>query len=233
MRVFDRYEVFKEQYGVVKRASKRELPFLYRLLRRFETHRIEKVARLLPDGKLRVLEVGCGDGEFLYRNKMKWKSIEGIDVVDSLIKKAQKREYGVKAHFSVEDFGLQRMPYKASSFDIVVCIATLQYIYDIDAFISECHRVLKPGGIIICEVPNSAVFWKRLGFLFGTFPVTTEYTNKWDGGVIHYFTYKSLSSFFQQKKFEIIKISCSGIFDTMRDIHPGTLGADLIFVVRK
>ncbi len=232
-KIIDRYTVFREQYGTDHSASKRTSPLLFRLLAEFAKPRIDKVSSLLPPGKHRVLEIGCGGGNFLYLNRKKWKSLVGVDVLKNLIESARDRTYLVPSNFILSDFGLNKMPFKTSSFDLVISIATLQYIYDLDLLFTEIHRVLRPKGYFIFEVPNSMVFWKRLKFLLGEFPNSTEYTNRWDGGVIHYFTQQNLNKFLKQKQFKLESVSCSGIFDRMRDTAPSILGGDLIMVCRK
>lgn len=212
---------------------KRTLPLMYRLLKRFEIHRLQKVAQLIPQGKLSVLEIGCGDGQFLYDNRSKWKKIIGVDISPSLLLKAEKRNYKVSARFDLADYGVSPMPYKSNQFDIVVSIATMQYTYNIDLLISEIYRVLKRGGIFIFEVPNAVSFWRRIIFLSGRIPSTSVIDNGWDGGVIHYFTRRGLSSFIKAKGFTIEKVSCSGIFATLRQIWPDFLGGDLIYVCKK
>lgn len=230
---FDRYKVFREQYGYRRTASTREAPLVFRFLARFARTRIDKVSSLLPDGKFRVLDIGCGDGNFLYTNKRRWRSLVGVDVLQNLIQIAKKKAYPAPSEFSTYDFGLKKMPYRTSSFDLVVSIATLQYVYDLELIFSEIYRVLKPKGYFIFEVPNSVAFWKRFKFLFGNFPNSTEFTNQWDGGVIHYFTKKNIFPFVKQKGFNIKKISCSGIWDRIRDVAPEILGGDLIIVCSK
>lgn len=222
----------QEQYDSYH-APMRELPFLFRLFRRFETHRIDAVSKLIEGKRLKVLEVGCGDGNFLYKNKDRWKQILGVDVVHTQLQKAKKRNYGVPSSFAQQDFGQHPMPFPSSSVDIVVSIATLQYVLDLDLFFSEVHRVLKRKGQLLIEVPNSAVFWRRLYFLLGKFPKTTEYENKWNGGVLHYFTQENLADFLEKKGFKVYRVTCSGIFDTIRSFAPGILGANLIIDARK
>jgi len=40
------------------------------------------------------------------------------------------------------------------SFDCVVLTQTLQFTYDMEAVVSELHRILKPGGCVLCTVPG-------------------------------------------------------------------------------
>jgi SAM-dependent methyltransferase len=39
-----------------------------------------------------------------------------------------------------------------SSFDCVICTQTLMFIYDSEAAVRTLHRILKPGGVVLCTV---------------------------------------------------------------------------------
>ena len=49
-----------------------------------------------------------------------------------------------------------RLPVEDQSFDVVVLVDILEHVADEAAFIHECHRVLKPAGKLIVNVPFSA-----------------------------------------------------------------------------
>jgi len=41
-----------------------------------------------------------------------------------------------------------------SSFDCFVLTQTLQYIYDVRGAVAQCHRLLRPGGVLLVTVPT-------------------------------------------------------------------------------
>jgi SAM-dependent methyltransferase len=41
----------------------------------------------------------------------------------------------------------------SNSFDCIIVIQTLQFIYDVNAAVHTLHRILKPGGVVLCSVP--------------------------------------------------------------------------------
>lgn len=213
--------------------SDANLPMIYRILRPLEKNRLCKVAELISGNKLTVLEIGCGDGRFLYENKNKWNNITGIDIDSDKLKKAKERTYGVPSKFLNIDFGKSPMPFKVSSFDLIVSIATFQYIYNLDLLFGEIFRVLKKGGSFIFEVPNMAVFWRRWQFLWGRLPRTSTEYYGWDADNIHYFTYHDLKKFVIRKEFVVKRVSCSGILDGLRQYWVSFLGGDIILVCTK
>ena len=40
------------------------------------------------------------------------------------------------------------------SFDCIILTQTLQFVYSMEAAVSELHRILKPGGCVLCTVPG-------------------------------------------------------------------------------
>lgn len=238
MRKSNFYQIFEKQYGAKSKNlfsfKPVKKPLLHLFIEKFEKHRRKKVSELLPSQKpLRILEIGCGDGLFLKENEDHWYSISGVDVVPSLIKRAKEKKYSVPAEFECADYGEEKIPMKKGTVDLVICIATLQYVQNLEHIFSEVHRVLVTNGNFIFEVPNATVFWRRLQFLFGRLPQTSSFRDGWLGGVIHYFTEHDLRMFLEINGFTVKKVACAGIFDRLRSIWPSVLGADLIFVCQK
>jgi SAM-dependent methyltransferase len=50
--------------------------------------------------------------------------------------------------------GWRTLPLQPGSFDAVVAASVLEYVADPDAVLGECRRVLRPGGIMLCTVPD-------------------------------------------------------------------------------
>ncbi len=44
----------------------------------------------------------------------------------------------------------------AGTFDCIILTQTLHLIYDVRAAIAQCHRMLRPGGVLLCTVPVTA-----------------------------------------------------------------------------
>ncbi len=213
--------------------SNANLTIFYRILKPLEKNRLKKTGELINGNNLSVLEIGCSDGKFLFENKFRWKNITAVDTDENKLKRAKERDYEVPVKFIREDFGREKMPFSENTFDLVVSIATLQYIYDLDLLFDEIFRVLKKGGHFIFEVPNMAVFWRRWQFLWGRLPRTSTVRKGWDTDVIHYFTFHDLEKFGKSKGFMVERASCSGIFDSLRQYWVSFLGGDIIFVCRK
>ena len=42
----------------------------------------------------------------------------------------------------------------SDSFDCIILLQTLHYVYDMEAAVAELHRILAPGGHVLCTVPG-------------------------------------------------------------------------------
>lgn len=110
-----------------------------------------------------VLDVGCGDGKFtqLFKNKIECSKIIGIEGDEERIVEAKKN--GVDKIVSVDLE--EKWSFPNASFDIVISNQVIEHIINIDNFISEIHRILRPGGYCIISTENLAS-WHNIGALF-------------------------------------------------------------------
>jgi hypothetical protein len=45
-------------------------------------------------------------------------------------------------------------PIASAEYDCFILTQTLQFIYDVRAAVSHAHRILKPGGVVLCTIPS-------------------------------------------------------------------------------
>jgi SAM-dependent methyltransferase len=125
------------------------------------------------DGKL--LDVGCGNGLFLSAidqagslTARGWK-LYGVDYSEYQLSETQGRPFEF-AQCNVED----GLPFPTASFDVVFAGELLEHLYNPDAFIEECHRVVAPGGYLVITTPNLQAWYNRLLFVAGIQPLFYE-----------------------------------------------------------
>lgn len=97
-------------------------------------------------GKNKVLDVGCGVGNFIAFDP---KHIEGVDHNQESLELVRKR--GFRARKS----GVTKLPYTKESFDGIFCGHVIEHLYPEDALsmVYEFDRILKPGGTIVMKTP--------------------------------------------------------------------------------
>ncbi|MBC8061624.1 MAG: methyltransferase domain-containing protein [Clostridiaceae bacterium] len=101
--------------------------------------------------KSKVLELGCGDGSFWYKNIDKipkgWE-ITLTDFSQGMLRDAKKTLENKKVTFQFKKVDAEDIPYEDESFDAVICNHVLSHVSDIDKVLGEIYRVTKDGGHI-------------------------------------------------------------------------------------
>ena len=122
----------------------------------------------------RVLDVGCGDGELLYR-LISQKNVHGmgLELAQGNVVTCTRR--GISVVQADIDQGLNA--FKDHSFDYVILSMTLQVIQDPELALREMLRV---GKKCIVSFPNFA-YWKvrSMAFFQGRAPVTRNLPYRW------------------------------------------------------
>jgi SAM-dependent methyltransferase len=208
------------------------LPLWFRMLRRWEVRRTDQAAKLLPAGSS-WLDLGCGDGEFVERVGPRFQRVVATDVSPEAIDQARARLGGEGAHvaWKVLD-GNDRFPFADGEFDTVSSLSTLQYIFDPDAFLAEAHRVLRPGGHLLIEVPNVAYLPQRMRLLFGQPIQTSFWKHGIDGGNLHYFTVATLYELVARAGFRPLRHTGSGVFAAARTWRVSLLCGNIMLLAR-
>ncbi|MFN3551188.1 MAG: class I SAM-dependent methyltransferase [Endomicrobiia bacterium] len=156
--------------------------------------------KYLPDGE-KFLDIGCGGGEIAILTKHKYKEIYGVDISDKALEEAKKKGMIVKKI----NLNYESLPYPENFFDAVVCLDVIEHILDPFHLIKEIRKVLKPGGTLILTTPNFRKIKNILTLILkGRFPKTSGDSTGWDGGHLHYFTYKDIEYILTKYNFKIL-----------------------------
>lgn len=110
---------------------------------------------------VRVLEVGCGWGEFTARIRDEvTQDVAAIDISPRMVELA--RERGIKAELG----DVCALPFEDGAFDCVVANWMLYHAPDIDTAVAELARVLCAGGTLVAAT-NSTRHLEELWHLVG------------------------------------------------------------------
>jgi SAM-dependent methyltransferase len=135
-----------------------------------------------PEG--RVLDLGCGTGELAVTLAAAGMRVAGCDISPQMLRRAAASTAGVPAgdvSWVRLDPGWQTLPFEAWSFDAVVASSVLEYTADPAAVLRECGRVLRPGGTVLCSVPDPShpVRWLEWLLAWAARPPLTTMTWRW------------------------------------------------------
>jgi SAM-dependent methyltransferase len=127
----------------------------------------------LPSGKLRwrldefcavldefaassaeVLDFGCGTGHLADHLSRRGYVLTACDMADRMIATA-RRNFGETAiRWANLPAYWRRLPFGDGSFDAIVASSVFEYVDDLEHVFSELARVLRPGGLLIFNVPD-------------------------------------------------------------------------------
>lgn len=126
----------------------------------------QALGSFLPAEKsARIVDVGCGMGRVLLALKsMGYTNLSGLEYDEG--QAAYCRKKGLEVELTQDTPAALRR--HANSFDLVLCTDVIEHIphdQQLD-FVAAIHESLKPGGKLICTVPNAnsalAMHWRYI-----------------------------------------------------------------------
>lgn len=97
-----------------------------------------------------VLDVACGTG-WGWADLGRPKSVTGIDAAVEALADGRRLGFIGRAAAAV----MEALPFPDSAFDVVTCLEAIEHIpaRAATAFLRECRRVLRPGGVLVLSTP--------------------------------------------------------------------------------
>jgi ubiquinone/menaquinone biosynthesis C-methylase UbiE len=132
--------------------------------------RINALAGLTELTGDRLLDVGCGDGTYTRRFADGFKHVTAVDVEPDRLEvfRAETAGTAAAARIEIRQMPAEHLELDDESFDAVTTIEVLEHVRDLDATLSEIHRVLAPSGRFLITSPNRWFPFETHGFfLFG------------------------------------------------------------------
>jgi SAM-dependent methyltransferase len=104
-----------------------------------------------------LLDIGCGSGTFLHLAQRRGFLPHGMDVSDRAVAAAQEQY-----HLPVRQGDIGSDAWRGCKFDIISMFHVLEHLPDPGQAVAYAGGLLKPGGILILQVPNAASVQARI-----------------------------------------------------------------------
>jgi ubiquinone/menaquinone biosynthesis C-methylase UbiE len=211
--------------------TKEHIPTI--IVRGWPKNRLEAIVAQGGNGE-RLLDIGCGSGHLLYQFRERFKSLIGLEYSPHRLEQAKANLEGLSFTpllGSAEDLSA----IDSNSIDQIISADTIEHIPDVYKAVQEMYRVLRPTGRLIINTPNIAFIKKRLLLLPSTSQPNEGISDDilFDGGHLHYFTFRSLRLVLGKLGFKIEKECGYGPLGRIHDVWPQLLSGGVQIVARK
>jgi SAM-dependent methyltransferase len=166
----------------------------------------------------RVLDIGCGDGNYTVPAAQRSGWAVGIDPSVAMLKAAQRRPQVAGSVEYVEATG-EQLPFVDDSFDIVLMVTVLCFVGNPEALLSEAYRVLRSGGRLVVGELGARSTWAFLRKIRGMLGDPT-----WNQA--RFYSRKELEALLSSAGFETVIVRGSVLYppvhsaSILRIIHP-------------
>jgi ubiquinone/menaquinone biosynthesis C-methylase UbiE len=159
---------------------------LIRVVREGRRRRVERFS-----AKGRILDVGCGRGDFLLMMRERGWECSGLELDNRV---GSKSKNGV----DLKSGSLYDVRFPDSYFEAVTFWHVFEHVKDPEWTLKECARVLKPGGLLVLAVPNMGSLQSRLSGR-GWFHLDPPFH-------LYHYSAENMKKFLEKNGFEVLKV---------------------------
>lgn len=115
-----------------------------------------------PMKGMRILDVGCGTGNFSIKLAEMGCKVTGIDISEEMLKIAREKVKAKGLEVDFHQMDAYHLEFEENSFDGVFSMAAFEFITEPQKAYDEMYRVLKPGGQLLIGTIHGNSSWGRL-----------------------------------------------------------------------
>ena len=114
-----------------------------------------------------ILDLGCGTGDLARAMAAAGMRVTACDISQQMLRCAVDLDPCCTVEWVHLDLNWRTLPFGSAIFDGVVAASVLEYVDEAADVLSECARVLRPGGTMVCTVPDPTHPVRWLEWLVG------------------------------------------------------------------
>lgn len=208
---------------------------LTKLYEKWENERNFKFLQMLDYNPMaKVIDLGCGTGDFTLqiKEKIKCQEITGVDIWDDALKEAFKKNINV-IKMNLDG----NLLFPDCSFDVATSNQVLEHLFYPQQFIQGLYRILKKEGYALLSTENLSSWDNLISLFLGYTPFSMEFDRIKIGNPfsphnvqkrkeypshVRIFSFQGLIDFLKFQGFTIEKVSASGYlpFNFLANIDP-------------
>lgn len=163
--------------------------------------RLASITKHLNTRHPKMLDIGCSVGATVAAAKqLGWEAV-GVDISQQAI------DICLADGLECQTIDKVQLPFADGEFDVITNWHVIEHCQDVRETLAEWYRVLKPGGVMILETPDSTCAKaKKLG---------ASYAKFWPPEHLYTFDRNNLASFLNRAGFEILPTKLIGRRDAL------------------
>lgn len=145
---------------------------------------------------MKVLDVGCGTGNFSIKLAKMGCEVIGIDISEEMLKVAEEKAKKEGLNIKFYNMDVYNMEFEADYFDGIVSVTAFEFLEEPEKAIEEMFRVLKPNGYLLIGTINKDSAW-------GEMYLSKEFQ---ENSVFKYANFKTVEDMKSYKKDHLVDI---------------------------
>jgi len=115
-----------------------------------------------PRKSMKILDVGCGTGNYSIKLSQLGCSVVGVDISENMLQIAKKKSAALNFDIKFLHGNSEELPFDDESFDAVISITAIEFFMNPGKSIKEMLRVIKKEGSLVIGTINKDSSWGKL-----------------------------------------------------------------------